>query len=183
MKLIVGLGNVGREYDQTRHNVGFMVVRTLGERHHVRWARHEASVCGRWRVGASEMQLMLPQTMMNCSGEALTAAQRAAPEETLIVLDDVNLPLGTLRLRPGGGAGGHHGLASCLERMGTDEVPRLRVGVGREPLPKDLTAFVLAPFDESERPVLDRAIEKAVEACDAWAREGMRGAMEQMSTP
>lgn len=183
MKLIVGLGNVGREYDQTRHNVGFMVVRAVGARHHVRWTRQGAAVCGRWRAGASEVQLMLPQTMMNGSGEALAAAQRAAPAETLLVLDDVNLPLGTLRLRPGGGSGGHHGLASCLERMGTDEVPRLRVGVGAAPLPKDLTAFVLAPFDESERPVLDRAIEQAVEACEAWTREGMRGAMEQMSTP
>ena len=197
MKLIVGLGNVGSDYTDTRHNVGFMVVQRLAARHRVRWSRQGGALCGQWRLGATVMKLLLPQTMMNRSGEAL-AVRRTDPGACLIVLDDVNLPLGTLRLRPHGGDGGHHGLASCIDVLGTDDVPRLRIGVGAQPtepapsslartcrarpLPKDLTEFVLSPFEQEERPVLDRAMGKAVDACEVWAREGMRGAMDRMST-
>ena len=181
MKLIVGLGNVGSDYADTRHNVGFMVVQRLAARHRVRWSRQGGALCGRWRLGTTVMKLLLPQTMMNRSGEAL-AARRTVPEACLIVLDDVNLPLGTLRLRPQGSDGGHHGLASCIGALGTEGVPRLRIGVGARPLPKDLTEFVLSPFEPDERPVLDGAMGKAVDVCEVWAREGIRGAMEHMTT-
>jgi len=122
--------------------------------------------------------------MMNRSGEALAAVVRrshAAPGDTLVVLDDVHLPLGRLRLRAGGSDGGHHGLASCLDAFGTEAVPRLRVGIGVRPLPRDLTEFVLSPFDKEERPILTEALEQAVEACELWAREGMIVAMNRIN--
>ena len=103
------------------------------------------------------------------------------PSDILIVCDDVNIPLGTLRLRASGGAGGHHGLESCLEHLGTDAVARLRVGVGREPLPKDLTDFVLSAFDPEEQPVLAQALDRAVEACEMWDRKGIDAAMNQVN--
>lgn len=117
---------------------------------------------------------------MNASGEAVRAAAtrwRVAPQDLLLVCDDVNLPLGRLRLRPKGSDGGHHGLASCLEALGAEEVPRLRVGIGVEPLPKDLTEFVLSPFRKAERSCLERALERAVEACEVWIEEGIHAAM------
>lgn len=118
--------------------------------------------------------------MMNTSGGTVRASQdswNVQPHDMLIVCDDVNLPLGVLRLRPSGSDGGHHGLASCLEALGSQEVPRLRVGVGVEPLPKELTGFVLSPFTAQERPVLDGALARAVEACEAWATQGIEVAM------
>jgi len=176
--LIVGLGNPGRQYETTRHNAGFMVVQQLGKQASGRWeSRSHPEFASR---SAGPVVLILPQTMMNASGQAVQAAAtrwRVAPEEILIVCDDVNLPLGTLRLRDAGGAGGHHGLASCLDALGTEAVPRLRVGVGVEPLPRDLTEFVLAAFRPEERPVLDQALDRAVEACEWWVREGIQAAM------
>jgi PTH1 family peptidyl-tRNA hydrolase len=97
----------------------------------------------------------------------------------LIVCDDVNLPLGTIRLRLQGSAGGHHGLQSCLEALGTEEVPRLRIGVGVEPLPADLDGFVLSRFSSAERPIAKQAVERAALACEAWVTEGMETAMNR----
>lgn len=97
--------------------------------------------------------------------------------DILIVCDDVNIPLGTLRLRASGGPGGHHGLESCLAQLGTQDVPRLRVGVGRAGMPNDLTEFVLSAFDRDERPRLDEALARAVEACEVWIDEGIHAAM------
>lgn len=180
MKLIVGLGNPGRQYETTRHNVGFMVVQQLGKQARGRWQfrLHPAFACR----SAGPVTLILPHTMMNASGLAMRAAAtrwRVAPEEILIVCDDVNLPLGTLRLRDAGSAGGHHGLASCLDALGTEAVPRLRVGVGVEPLPMDLTDFVLAEFRQEEQRLLGPALERAVEACAVWARDGIQAAMNR----
>ena len=189
MKLIVGLGNPGPRYATTRHNVGWMVVRELCRVHHVRLDRR--GMAGRRlvaRYGDGEVgqtvRLLCPQTMMNCSGEALAVVKpwRVARADMLIVCDDVNLPLGTLRLKPKGSDGGHHGLASCLEHLGTDEVPRLRVGVGIQPLPKDLTEFVLSPFHKQERPLLEQVVTRAAEACEVWATDGIQAAMNRVNT-
>ena len=118
----------------------------------------------------------MPLVMMNESGDALRALN-VAPPELLIVCDDVNLPLGSIRLRAQGGAGGHHGLQSCLEALGTEQVARLRIGVGVEPLPNDLTEFVLEQFHSTERPRVREAVAQAAEACEAWARDGIEAAM------
>jgi len=120
--------------------------------------------------------------MMNRSGEALVSAVnrwRVAPAKLLLVCDDVNLPLGTLRLRPQGSDGGHHGLASCLDALGTQEIPRLRIGIGIQPLPKDLTDFVLSPLKQKERVMLDAVLARAAEACALWVTEGIQAAMNK----
>jgi PTH1 family peptidyl-tRNA hydrolase len=159
-----------------------MVVEQLGARHGVRWTTRGLARVGQWQDGDEAVRLLLPQTMMNASGQAVAAqAERIAPDDLLIVLDEVNLPLGTLRLQPGGSDGGHHGLASCLQALGTQTVPRLRVGVGVEPLPHDLTDFVLAPFDRTEHALVRQTLTRAVEVCQIWAYEGMKGAMNHMS--
>lgn len=189
MKLIVGLGNVGQAYVQTRHNVGFMVVQRLAEHHRVplrqRLARGRRLVAcyGDWACGADVVRLLLPQTMMNRSGEALASLAKwnVASRDVLMVLDDVNLPLGQLRVRASGGAGGHHGLVSCLEAMQTQAVPRLRVGVQHDLLPEDLTEFVLSPFNREEEAIMRRSLNRAVEVCEVWAQDGLKGAMDQMS--
>ena len=180
MKLIIGLGNPGQTFRHTRHNVGFMVIQTLSERRGVRMADRRvspiddrpASVSGEYQVDGVAVCLLMPLTMMNESGEALRGFE-VPRQDLLVVCDDVNLPLGTIRLRREGGSGGHHGLQSCLDVLGTEDVPRLRIGVGTAQLPSDLTDFVLSPFHSTERPVITRAIEQAAEACEGWAKEGM----------
>ena len=186
MKLIAGLGNPGQTYRDTRHNVGFAVIQLLADRHDVS-LRHRvlhpvdgrpAAVFGDYQEGAVTVRLLMSLTMMNESGEALRAAE-VSGNNLLVVCDDVNLPLGTIRLRPGGSAGGHHGLQSCLGVLGTEDIPRLRVGVGVKELPCDLRDFVLSPFQSEERPMIKHALRQAVEACEAWAREGMAIAMNR----
>jgi len=139
---------------------------------------HPAAVTGEYREGDETVRLLMPLTMMNESGLAVKAARVAAPD-VLLVCDDVNLPLGAIRLRPDGGPGGHHGLQSCLEALATEQVARLRIGVGSVPLPQDLRDFVLSPFLSTERPLLKGAIAQAVEACEAWTKEGIEMAMNQ----
>jgi PTH1 family peptidyl-tRNA hydrolase len=184
VKTIVGLGNPGMTYRDTRHNLGFAVIMTLSARHGVQLAHRlvhpadgrPAAVYGEWASPRGPVRLLMPLTMMNESGQALAAAGSQAGE-LLVVCDDVNLPLGLLRLRPRGSAGGHHGLQSCLQVLGTDRVARLRLGVGVEPLPSDLTGFVLARFASSERPLAARTVERAADACEAWVGEGIDAAM------
>ena len=186
MKVIVGLGNPGQTFHQTRHNTGFMVIQFLSERHGVRMAARRVSavdgrpagVSGDYQIGGETVRLLMPLTMMNESGEALRDLE-VPPQGLLVVCDDVNLPLGTLRLRREGGSGGHHGLQSCLEALGTEDVPRLRIGVGTAELPRELTDFVLSPFQSTERPVITRAIEQAAEACEQWITEGMDAVMNR----
>jgi PTH1 family peptidyl-tRNA hydrolase len=184
LHIVVGLGNPGHTYHGTRHNVGFAAVQLLAERHHVPLTQRlvtpddqrPACVYGDVHQDGRILRLLMPLTMMNESGQALRALD-IEPQRLLIVCDDVNLPLGVLRLRSGGGAGGHHGLESCLAVLGTEQVPRLRIGVGAEPLPSDLTRFVLSPFTSDERPAIGRALEQAADACEVWAREGIDAAM------
>lgn len=140
-----------------------------------------AGVYGDYEGGAQTIRLLMPLTMMNESGEALKAVG-VSPSELLVVCDDVNLPLGTIRLRPQGGAGGHHGLQSCLEVLETEDVARLRIGVGVAPLPSDLREFVLSPFGSAERPVMKESIERAAAACEAWSTEGIEVAMNRYNT-
>ena len=189
MQLIVGLGNVGPEYAATRHNVGFLVLETLAQRHGIRMATKQraggrtVACSGDGTIGGRDVRLLLPQTMMNVSGDSLTQLESwgVRPRDLLIVCDDVNLPLGALRLRPQGGAGGHNGLASCLERLGTQQVARLRIGVASDPLPKDLTEFVVSAFRPAERPVIRRATELAADACAGWVTDGIQATMNRVN--
>ena len=186
MDTIIGLGNPGQTYHDTRHNVGFRVIELLAKRHGVTIDRpmvdpetgRPACVYGEYRDGAQAARLLMPLAMMNESGDALRAMPIPAGE-LLVVCDDVNLPLGAVRLRPQGSAGGHHGLQSCLEVLGVEEVARLRIGVGVLPLPSDLTDFVLSPFRSDERPRVKAALEQAADACELWVREGIDVAMNR----
>jgi PTH1 family peptidyl-tRNA hydrolase len=187
VKVIVGLGNPGHTYHETRHNMGFMVIQALSERHQVDVRQsvvspvdgRPAAVFGDYQAGAERVRLLMPLTMMNESGEAMRVVVDVPLPNLLIVCDDVNLPLGTIRLRLQGSAGGHHGLQSCLEALGTEEVPRLRIGVGIEPLPADLEQFVLSRVASAERPLMKQAIEQTVQACETWVTDGMEVAMNR----
>ena len=174
MKLIVGLGNPGREYRDTRHNAGFMVVDEIARRHDLNWAMAPAQVPEAFvakRFGTEPVLLAKPLTYMNLSGEAAAGLLRyydVDPVDLLIVVDDIDLPFGRLRARPSGSAGTHNGLRSVVGRLGT-EVPRLRVGVGRGDARRDLADHVLAKFERGEQADLEALIARAADAAEMFA--------------
>ena len=186
MNILVGLGNPGHTYNETRHNVGFKVIEALAQKHQVRLSQsllnpedqRPAAVFGDYQDGNRTVRLLMPLTMMNESGDAIKALSEPAAN-MLIICDDVAIPLGTIRLRPQGGGGGHNGLASCITALATEQVARLRVGVGTASTPKELREFVLSPFPSAERPLIKQAIEQAAEACEVWVREGIEAAMNR----
>jgi PTH1 family peptidyl-tRNA hydrolase len=184
MRLILGLGNPGEEYRDTRHNVGFRVVEELARRWEIPCDRLECnSLVGRAAVGEGEVVLVKPQTYMNRSGYAarcFVESHEIEPSAVLVVYDEINLPLGKLRLRRAGSPAGHRGLESVIENLRTAEVPRLRLGVAQEEKVaggEDLVNFVLAPFAPDERETVEAMIRRAAEACEAWVREGVDAAM------
>lgn len=183
MKLIVGLGNPGQKYRGTRHNVGFDVVDLVASRHGLTWESAPAeALVARWR-GHSTL-LAKPLTFMNLSGQAVRALadfHKLELADLLVIADDVNLPLGRLRARPGGSAGGHNGFKSVTQHLGTDQFARLRIGVGRGDSRLDLADHVLARFDPDERPVIEEAIGRAADAIDVFGREGIAAVMNRFN--
>jgi peptidyl-tRNA hydrolase, PTH1 family len=187
MRLILGLGNPGEEYRDTRHNVGFRVVEELARRWEVPLDGSECnSLVGRRSTADGEEGVLLakPQTYMNRSGWAARCfAERHGldPAGVLVIYDEVNLPLGKLRLRRGGSPAGHRGLESVIESLRTAEVPRLRLGVapeeGQPPGGEGLADFVLSPFPPDERETVEEMIRRAADACEAWLGEGIEAAM------
>ena len=179
MKLIVGLGNPGREYRETRHNVGFMVVEEIARRYALTWAQAPSQVPDAFiakRYGTDPLLLAKPLTFMNLSGDAVAGLSRyydVAPADVLIVVDEVALPFGKLRARARGSAGGHNGLKSVIERLGTTEFPRLRLGVGRGDSRRDLADHVLSIFERSERAELELFITRAADAAEMFVAEGI----------
>lgn len=185
-RVVVGLGNPGEEYRDTRHNLGFRVVETLARRLGVPMTEVECnSRVGRADAGAGRIVLVMPQTYMNRSGYALRClAERHGyePADTLVVYDEVALPLGRIRMRPGGSPAGHRGLESVVENLRTAEVPRLRLGCAGEdgPPPGDeLVEYVLSPFGSDETQAVDEMIERAADACEAWIADGIEAAMNR----
>jgi PTH1 family peptidyl-tRNA hydrolase len=178
MKLIVGLGNPGREYRDTRHNVGFNVVDEIARRHGLEWAMAPSQVPDAFvvkRFGPDPVLLAKPLTFMNRSGEAVAALSRyydVAPADLLIVVDDVDLPFGRLRARARGSAGTHNGLRSVVQHVGTD-FPRLRLGVGRGDARRDLADHVLSKFEADERSALEEFITRAADAAEMFAVDGI----------
>lgn len=183
VKVICGLGNPGEKYRLTRHNIGFRVVDLLADR----WG---LTGQGRVRDGAARLEverpegrvlLVKPLKFMNLSGGALRAALRQQPveveEDLLVITDDVDLPLGRLRLRRDGSAGGHNGLRDIIAALGTDRFNRLRVGIGRPGSSRATVDHVLATFKPAEREVADEAIATAADAAELWLREGIEAAM------
>ncbi|MBD3349780.1 MAG: aminoacyl-tRNA hydrolase [Candidatus Eisenbacteria bacterium] len=183
MDLIVGLGNPGREYEGTRHNVGFRVVSRLASRSGIalRAGRGEF-LSGSGRVAGRAIELALPLTYMNMSGLAvreLLSLRGLAASGLLVICDDVNLPLGRIRLRPAGSDGGHNGLSSIIAQLGTEAFPRLRLGVGGAPEDEDLAEYVLGMFEAREEPAVEEMIERAVGAVDLCLARGIDAAMQE----
>jgi PTH1 family peptidyl-tRNA hydrolase len=182
VKLVAGLGNPGDRYRGTRHNVGFEVADLLARRHGLAFEVAPAqAVAARWRrPEADGVWIVKPLTLMNLSGEAVGALvryYRIALPDVLIVCDDVNLPLGKLRARAGGTEGGHNGLRSIAQHLGTIEYARLRVGVGRGDDRRDLADHVLARFEPDEGPGIELAIARAAEAVELWVDAGLERMM------
>jgi peptidyl-tRNA hydrolase, PTH1 family len=179
MKLIVGLGNPGREYRETRHNVGFMVVDEIARRYALGWTQAPSQVPDAFiakRYGTDPVLLAKPLTYMNLSGEAVAALTRyydVPVEDLLIIVDEAALPFGKLRARARGSAGGHNGLKSVIERLGTTEFSRLRLGVGRGDSRRDLGDHVLSIFERSERAELESFITRAADAAEMFVAEGI----------
>lgn len=177
MKLVAGLGNPGAKYRGTRHNVGFDVVDVLAARHGVTFdAAPVDALEGRWRTDGDGVVLVKPTTFMNASGEAiggLCRYYRIAVPDVLIVCDDVNLPLGRLRARATGTEGGHNGLRSVAQHLGTIEYARLRIGVGRGDERRDLADHVLSRFEPEEQTGVNDAIDRSADAVEAWVLHGL----------
>ncbi len=184
--LIVGLGNPGTEYTRTRHNVGFMVAERLAEQWRASWKlekKFQARVARAEREGRRVL-LCEPQTFMNASGEAVrsvTAFYDVAPARVLVVVDDADLPLGQLRMRPSGSSGGHHGLESIEQQLGTREYPRLRVGIGRQDGAREITGHVLGRFGSTEAALADKVLTVAANQAAAWLEAGIQKAMSQFN--
>ena len=185
MVLIVGLGNPGREYRDTRHNVGFMVVDELARRQALSFGAAPSQVPDTLVVkafGPPQVLLAKPLTYMNRSGDAVAALVRyygIDPAGILVVVDEVALPFGKIRARARGSAGGHNGLKSIVERLGTTEFPRLRLGVGRGDVRRNLSDHVLAGFEADERAGLEEFITRAADAAQMFAVEGIGAVMNR----
>lgn len=186
--LIVGLGNPGAEYARHRHNVGFRVVEALAQAHNLAFCRRKQAQA---YVAEGEIQgqmvfLAKPHTFMNRSGRTVGRLLRAHDiplERMLVIYDDLDLPLGRLRLRPEGGSGGHRGMRSIGQMLGNQAFARLRVGIGRPPGQVDPADYVLQPFDQEDLPLVATVVERAAEAVVCWLAEGTAAAMDKYNQP
>ena len=189
MKLIVGLGNPGREYDKTRHNAGFVAIDRLAAR-----VAPGATPRGRFNgavveasIGAEQCLLLKPTTYMNRSGQSIAEAinfyKLDPPRDLFVISDDVALPAGSIRLRPGGGAGGHNGLTDIERALGSDAYPRLRIGIVPTPEFMDQADYVLGWFTDEQWALVDPAITKAAEAAEMFVRRGLEAAMNTFNAP
>ena len=187
MFLIVGLGNPGREYKETRHNVGFMVVDRLCQKWGVKPNRMQSkALIAQTLVGEQKVILAKPQTFMNLSGQAVASLARYYKVENsnlLLVHDDLDLPPGTLRLRPNGGSAGQKGLGSTIEQLGTQEFCRLRVGIGRPPGRMDAAGYVLQKFSAGEAETIQFVLARAEEAVLTYLEQGLVKAMNTFNGP
>jgi PTH1 family peptidyl-tRNA hydrolase len=185
--LIAGLGNPGPDYAATRHNIGFVLVERLAARWSANWdarKRFNARLARLEREG-QKVILCQPQTFMNASGEAVGAVARfyqLPPNRTLIVLDDADLALGQIRLRPDGSSGGHHGLESIERQLGTRAYPRLRLGIGRRADDdREITDYVLGRFSTAERKVMEEVLDRACQQVECWLSAGIQAAMNRFN--
>jgi len=183
MKLVVGLGNPGRKYEETRHNVGFRVVAELARRMNAPQAREKFDAkYSEVQMAGERVLLLCPQTFMNRSGASVLATRdfyKLENEDILIVCDDLSLPLGRLRFRPKGSAGGQKGLNDVIQRLGGQDVPRLRIGIDPPPENWDVADFVLSKFRQDELKTIDVAIQVAADAVETWSRAGVDVCMNQ----
>jgi PTH1 family peptidyl-tRNA hydrolase len=185
--LIVGLGNPGREYARTRHNAGFLVLDHLAGRWKVDWTVEKKFAARSGRVEREGRRLLLcqPQTYMNGSGEAvgaLVSFHKLPASRLLVVVDDADLPFGEIRLRPDGSSGGHHGLESIEQHLGTRGYARQRIGIGRDdPAARQIAGYVLSPFRSAEREMLEKVLQKACDQIECWLSDGVTQAMNRFN--
>ena len=182
MKIIVGLGNPGNEYSNTRHNVGFMAVDELAKKLGIHsWKKKSGALIAEYR-GTEQIVLVKPQTFMNLSGTAVGELARwykVAVEDIVVIFDDMDLPTGRLRLRMKGGSGGHKGIESLLTHLPKDNFARIRIGIDRPQTGWQVVDHVLSSFTKEEQPLLQEAILKAVEAAQCVVEQGLDKAMNQ----
>lgn len=181
--LIAGLGNPGPEYADNRHNVGFRCLDRLAETHRLAFRRRQKRArVASGRIRGHRVVLAKPQTFMNKSGTSvarLAHFYKVDLERLLVVYDDLDLPPGTIRLRPSGGSGGHRGVRSIIRQLGSQDFPRLRIGIGRPPGRMDPADYVLQDVSGDEAILLDRVLDRAVDAIEIWLDEGIRQAMDE----
>jgi PTH1 family peptidyl-tRNA hydrolase len=181
--LIVGLGNPGPKYAANRHNVGFMCLERLAAAHSLTFdKRQKRAHVALGAIRGLRVVLAQPQTFMNDSGQAvvpLAQFYQVPPARLLVVYDDLDLPPGMLRLRPEGSSGGHKGMHSIIEQLGSSDFARLRIGIGRPPGQMDAAAYVLQDFSADEMPLIEKALERAVAAIETWLVEGVVMAMSR----
>ena len=180
--LIVGLGNPGKDYAATRHNVGFMALDRLAKRLGIEWeaSKKFTSRLAKGRQDGNTVFLSKPQGYMNLSGQfvaPLAQYYQIPNERVMVVVDDLDLPLGAVRMRPGGGTGGHRGLDSIQGLLGKDDFPRLRLGIGRPESNRDVSSFVLGKFAEAENELLEKVLETAADQLTCWMLQGIGQAM------
>ena len=182
MRVIIGLGNPGDKYAHTRHNVGFDVVSILSQKENIPLKKIKChALLGEGMLGGEKVVLVQPQTYMNLSGQSVVDVlnwYKITPEETLIIVDDIDLPMGQVRLRPHGGAGTHNGLRNIVQLTGSDRFPRIRVGVGGKPEGWDLADWVLSKYQtEEDRKIMFDAYCLAADAAKSWVTQGIDKAM------
>ncbi len=186
LRLIVGLGNPGAEYAPTRHNVGFLLTDQLAARWQIGWQTERKFQARLARGERKDERVLLcqPLTYMNASGEAVAAVMRyyqVVPGRLMVGVDDADLPLGEIRLRPGGGSGGHHGLESLMRHLGTDAFARLRMGIGRQAGAREITGHVLGRFTAAEARVVEAVLRAAANQVECWLDAGLQQAMNNFN--
>ena len=185
MKLIVGLGNPGGKYEDTRHNVGFSVVDAVAQRANIAVSSTRfGGEFGQGTVRRQKAAILKPQTYMNCSGDSVAPAARfykVEGDDLIVVHDDIDLPLGRLQVRRGGGTGGHHGLESIVERLGNEDFIRVRIGIGKPDLKEKVVGHVLGGFSADEAPLWKDVADKAVAAIETIVELGLERAMNQFN--
>lgn len=187
MYLIAGLGNPTREYEKTRHNVGFDTIDVLADRINTDVAERKfKGLYGKGMLGGEKVILLKPQTFMNLSGESVRAAAdfyKIPPDHIIVIYDDISLDVGHLRIRTKGSAGGHNGIKNIIAHLGTQEFPRIKIGVGGKPPRMDLADYVLSRFPAEERKIMETAFKDAAEAAGVLIAEGPDAAMNRFNGP
>jgi PTH1 family peptidyl-tRNA hydrolase len=185
MPIIAGLGNPGSKYDETRHNIGFRIIDTLAQQHNVSFKAGKGSYyIGKAVIKGTSVILVLPTTYMNLSGDAIQHAMHyfdVPLDDVIVCTDDINLPVGKIRLRPGGSAGGHNGLKDIILKTGSDQFPRLKFGVGDSFRSGRQADYVLSRFNKAEKPIVEDMITASVLAVEEFLTNGIQSAMNKFN--
>ncbi|MBN1163997.1 MAG: aminoacyl-tRNA hydrolase [Candidatus Krumholzibacteriota bacterium] len=184
ISFLCGLGNPGKKYARTRHNLGFMTLDLIARRHKLIWSRgSRVALESRWEFAGRGIVLIKPQTWMNSSGEALSEYDDPIADSLLVICDDMNLPLGQIRIRSGGGSGGHRGLDSISAQLGTTDYARLRMGVGSPPAGREWSDYVLEPFSPAEEEAASILVETASRAVETIIQSGLSHGQQEFNHP